>query len=310
MLKETGDLVVLDNGGTHVRIGHIRHGQLHAGLETYSSQLLCVPDARDVLLSLILQHIRTYELHVKAAVLGIPGILDRVNDRISHCNNIPELEGAGLRQFLADALDCEVLFEQDIMLQLLGEWQAGAGQGCSSLFGVYFGTGIGAACLLNGNPFDSRVQDIQAGHIPIMAEGRLCKCGNTNCIEAYACGHVLIDLARKADCPVEELFERQRQNRLDMIIATELDKFVIYQAYMLATVSTLFTPRRLVIGGGVPMMPGYPRDKLLRTVRKHLQKPYPAESIQFAFASLANDAPLYGALALLRKSQNHILNRQ
>lgn len=301
------DVIVLDNGGTRIRVGHIRDGEFCTEFENYSSLRLCVPDARDELLSIIQTYASEHNLILKAAVLGIPGILDRENDAISHCNNIPQLEGDGLRQFLSDSLGCTVLFEQDIMLQLLGEWQAGAGQRKASVFGVYFGTGIGAAYLLNGNPDNPLVQDIQAGHIPVMAQGRLCKCGNSDCIEAYACGHTLTDLAHRSGCPVEQLFERRLHTKWREILQDELDVFVRYQAYMLATICTMFTPEIIVIGGGIPTMIGYPRDLLIQKTVSHLQKPYPANSVVFSWATLANEAPLHGALALLEIKQNTLV---
>lgn len=185
------------------------------------------------------------------------------------------------------------------MLQLMGEWRAGAGEHSPSLMGVYFGTGIGAAYLINGNPDESPVTDIQAGHIPIMCEGRLCKCGNTDCIEAYACGHTLTELADRTGCPVDQLFVLKDDVKWRESLACELDQFVLYQAYMLATICTLLSPKSLVIGGGIPMMQAYPRELLLEKTIRHLQKPYPAQSVKFAWASLAQEASLHGALALL-----------
>lgn len=298
-LSEAGDIVVLDNGGTRIRIGHVRNGQLHQHFETYSSQLLCVPDARQELLSMIIRYRDQHALTLAAAVLGIPGVLDRSNDVIEHCNNIPQLQGHGLRHFLRAGLGCQVLLEQDIVLQLLGERRAGAARGQSSVFGIYFGTGIGAAYLVDGKPNNPLVTDLQAGHIPIMAEGKPCKCGNTDCIEAYACGHTLTELAQKTGCPVEQLFEQRNEATRWPTLDAELDRFILYQAYMLATIGTLFTPDMLLIGGGIPLMAAYPREQLLLRTRRQLQHPYPADSIRFAFAELGTEASLHGALELL-----------
>lgn len=300
-VKDANDIVVLDNGGTHIRIGHIQNDCLCEEFEVLESQILCVPDAHNLLLEIIQRYVLKHSLTIKAAVLGLPAVLDRRNDIITHCNNIPQLQGRGLKQLLSTSLGCKILFEQDIMLQVLGEWQAGAVHQQTSVFGVYFGTGIGAAYLLRGDPDNELVQDIQAGHIPIMANGKLCKCGNTDCVEAYACGHTLTALAKQTGCPVERLFVQQHQPKWEGVLAEELDRFILYQAYMLATICTLFTPGALLIGGGIPQMQGYPRNELIKKTMMHLQKPYPAESVEFAWASLAAKAPLHGALALLNR---------
>lgn len=307
IMRLTGykDIVVLDIGGTHIRIGHIRNGCLSKKFAQLDSSTLCVSDAHKQLVSVIESYSTQHTLKLQAAVLGLPAMLDRKNDVISHCNNIPQLQGRGLSQLLSASLQCTVILEQDITLQVLGEWRAGVVHNQKSVFGVYFGTGIGAAFLLDGKTEHNFQQDIQAGHIPIMAQGKLCPCGNKDCIEAYASGHTLIAIAEQTGYPVEQLFTRWYQNESDpvlhKVLHKELNQFILYQAYMLATICTLFTPDVVLVGGGIAKMPEYPKALLIEKTRAHLQKPYPAESMCFEWASLGNDAPLYGALALLER---------
>jgi len=300
-LNKCNDIVVLDIGGTCVLVGHIRNGCISTDFLRLDSSTLRVPEAHKQLQIVIEQYAKRHTLNLHAVVLGMPAMLDRKNDEITHCNNIPQLQGQGLNQFLTTALGCKVLLEQDIMLQVLGEWRAGAVRGQKSVFGVYFGTGIGAAFLQNGNVENELTRDIQAGHIPIMAQGKPCQCGNKDCIEAYACGHTLVELAQQSGIPIEQLFAHWHQNNKDTTLFEELNQFILYQAYLLATVCTLFTPDDLLIGGGIPKMAGYPRDELMRKTREHLQKPYPAQNIHFNWASLENQAPMHGALALLER---------
>jgi len=300
-VSKNKDTVVLDIGGTRVRIGNIRNGCISGEFTELRSSSLCVPDAQQALITIIESYSKRHNLNLHAVVLGLPAMLDRKNDVITHCNNIPQLQGQGLSQCLSASLECKVILEQDIMLQVLGEWRAGVVQKQKSVFGVYFGTGIGAAFLLNGHTRQDFLQDIQAGHIPIMAQGKVCPCGNTDCIEAYACGHTLTALAQQTGCPVEKLFTLRNQSDTESVLRKELDQIVLYQAYMLATICTLFSPDVVLIGGGIPKMPGYPRDLLIKKARAQLQKPYPAESARFEYASLNDKAPLHGALALLER---------
>jgi len=301
-LSNRNDVVVLDIGGTSIQIGHIQNGRISTDFLCLDSNTLHVPEAHKQLLIIIKRFAKRHTLNLRAVVLGLPAMLDRKNDEITHCNNIPQLQGQGLNQYLAAGLGCKVILEQDIMLQVLGEWRAGAVRGQKSVFGVYFGTGIGAAFLLNGNVEDEPTRDIQAGHIPIMAQGKLCQCGNKDCIEAYASGHTLVELANQSGFPIEQLFTHWHHSNRDTNLFEELNQFVLYQAYLLATICTFFSPDVLLIGGGIPKMAGYPRDELIRRTREHLQKPYPAESVRFNWASLENKAPLHGALALLERA--------
>ncbi len=293
-----GDIVVLDVGGTNIRIGHMRDDVLCSEFEVLSSSLLRTDNAYEELASIIRKYAHTLNLDLVAVVLGIPGMLEQDLDLIEHCNNIRQLEGYGLHVTLEKNLGCKVILEQDIMLQLLGEYRSGAAKESASVFGVYYGTGIGTAYLLDGDPGLQRVAGLQAGHIPIMGQGKPCVCGNTDCVEAYACGHTLLELAEEHGCAVSDVFLQSDNSELQQ----QLDNFVQYQSFLVATLGTLFVPEMILIGGGIPQMNGYPRDKLLHHIRAHLQKPYPCDSIEIVWASLDSFSVLHGAKALLEAS--------
>lgn len=295
MQNNAADIIVLDVGGTHIRIGHWRDKVPCSDFNVLDTSMLRVENAYDALSEIIKAYACERELGIGAVVLGIPGMLNHDADTISHCNNIKQLEGSGLQTRLTATLGCKVILEQDIMLQLLGEWKTGAAKDSPSVFGVYYGTGIGAAYLVDGNPKVHNAAGLQAGHIPIMAQGKPCICGNTDCIEAYACGHTLLELAQTHQCSVDQVFLVADNDELQ----AQLNSFVQYQAYLIATLATLFVPDTILIGGGIPQMNAYPREKLLQHVQSHLQKPYPAESIDITWASLGNTSVLYGAKALL-----------
>ena len=293
--RSSRDTIVLDVGGTHIRIGHWRDEAPCSDFKVLETNRLRVAKAQDALCDIITQYAHKRDLDISAVVLGIPGMLNRDTDTISHCNNIKQLEGTGLALRLEAVLGCKVVLEQDIMLQLLGEWRAGAARDSRSVFGIYYGTGIGAAYLVDGNPKVNNAAGLQAGHIPIMAQGKPCICGNTDCIEAYACGHTLLELAQTHECAVDQIFLKPDNK----VLNSQLDAFIQYQAYLIATIATLFVPDTILIGGGIPQMQDYPRNLLMSHVQSHLQKPYPAESIDFTWASLGNTSVLHGAKALL-----------
>lgn len=290
-----GDVVVVDAGGTSVRLGHLRDGEPAAEIEVSSSAALRVEDARSALADLVHVHVGRHGLAPAVVVVGVPGLLDRERDTFAHCNNIPQLEGTGLRRELEARLGCPVLLEQDIMLQLLGEHRAGAARGSPAVFAAYFGTGIGAAYLQDGDPFRRGAASLQAGHIPMLARGTPCLCGNRDCVEAHACGHTLAALAARARVPVETLFAHRGDPALDR----SLEEFVMLQAWMIATAVTLLEPDDVLVGGGIPSMDAYPHETLERTIRAHLQHPRPADTLRISHASLGHHGALHGALALV-----------
>lgn len=296
--RDPGTTVVLDIGGTRVRIAHAIGEDVSAPAESLPSEALRVADAGGALGNLVARYCEARALRPDALVLGLPGHLDKAADRLSHCNNLPELEGEGLGAALAARFGCEVLLEQDIELQLLGEWRAGAARGSDRVFALYFGTGIGSAFLVGGDPDRDGAYTPQAGHVPVAQRGTPCLCGNRDCVEAYASGHTLTALAARHALPVERLFVEPAADRA---LARALDELVTWQAYAIATAVTLLEPERVVVGGGIVAMDGYPLGTLFDRARARMQRPEPGERVVIARAELGENASRHGALALVER---------
>lgn len=286
--------LVVDIGGTHVRIGHTADNVVFDESLNFSAQDLRVPDAFQVLLQKINNYVASQELHPSAVVVGLPAALDAEHNFVMRCNNLPQLVGVALKSELQKALGYTVIVEHDIMLQTLGETYVGATQHAAAVLGVFLGTGVGAGLVVDGRPSKRASTGLELGHIPIRAEGKRCVCGNLDCLEAYASGHTLTALAAAYELPVETLF-----TSADPRLIQELERFVTDQARAVATAVTLLDPELVVLGGGIPRMESFPKKVFETTVRQHLLNPYPAETLKLSWATLGRQAPLYGALALL-----------
>ncbi|PNY79699.1 ROK family protein [Deinococcus koreensis] len=285
-------LVVADIGGTHLRIGHATRGEAAPETSAARTDVLRVPDPVAALAELLDSHLRRHHLKPDAVVIGLPVSLARDLDLVLSSPNVPQLEGLRLGELVGGRLGRPTLLERDVILHLLGEACAGGGLGFQDVLGVFFGTGVGAAYLEGGRPHRGHPVSVELGHIPVRAEGRRCVCGNTDCLEAYACGHTLRDLAAGAGLPVGEIFLRHAEHPA---LKGALADFVRDQAYAVATAVNLLGPEVTLIGGGIPDMPGYPRAAFVGVVREHLRRPQPHDSFQQRWASLGWRASLHGA---------------
>jgi allose kinase len=287
-------LRVADIGGTKIALGEIGTDGTGATLfGSHPSDLLRVADPIGAMARLLQP--KDGSDGVKAAVLGMPTSLDPRLDLVLSSPNIPHLEGLNFGSGLAERLGYPVWLERDIVLLLLGE--VAALGGATSALGVFFGTGVGGAFLQDGQPYRGHRVGIEIGHIPIRGEGRRCVCGNLDCLEAYACGHTLNDYAARFQVPVAGLFTTRTMPELEQ----KLFEFVRDQAFALATAINLFDPEKVVIGGGVVQMAGYPKEQFLQLVQRHLRRPYPRESVQLHWASLGSKAALFGALEVVKQ---------
>lgn len=289
-------VLVADIGGTKIGLGHIGSHRRLPQLHTLSTDLIRKPAAVEALAGLLEAYSAERGLVPQAAVLGVPVSLDRDLDKVLSSPNIPQLEGIFLARELGRRLGYPVYLERDIALLLLGEYRAGAARGAASVLGVFFGTGVGAAMLWRGEPYRGHSVGLELGHIPIRGEGRGCVCGNTDCLEAYACGHTLNLLSQQVGLPVAELFVRRGESPG---LERALQEFVRDEAYAVATAINLFDPEVCVVGGGIPRMEGYPKATFFHTVLEHLRRPYPRETVRLVWAELGAEAVLYGAQAVL-----------
>lgn len=315
------NVLVGDIGGTKIGLGHLdgvaglgfrvragRSGkrakaqesglpQVARLLQLVSTDVLRVADPVEAMAGLLTGYAEANGLEPEVAVLGVPVSPDRDLDKVLSSPNIPQLEGIFFASELAKRLGYPVYLERDIALLLLGEYRAGAARKAESALGIFFGTGVGAAMLLNGKPYRGHSVGLEIGHIPIRGEGKVCVCGNTDCLEAYASGHTLLELSKVSGIPVGGLFLRRRESAS---LGRALKQFVLDQAYATATAINLFDPEVCVIGGGIPQMAGYPKELFTAIVTEHLRRPYPRETVRLAWAELGSGASLYGALEVLR----------
>lgn len=291
-------LLVADLGGTHLRLGHLHGGRPALASERHRTDTLRVADPVGALAGLLGAYMQTHHLEPEAVVVGVPVSLGADLDTVLSSPNLPQMEGVAVGTALSAALGLPVRLERDVILHLLGEARAGAARGAADVLAVYFGTGVGAAYLQGGQPHRGHPVSLELGHIPVRADGRRCVCGNLDCLEAYACGHVLRELAERSGVPVAELFARRAEPPgLDRA----LHDFVRDQARAVATAINLLGPQVAVIGGGIPAMAGYPGEALLDLIRSHLRRPEPRAGVRLAWAELGWQAALHGAPAVVAR---------
>lgn len=138
----------------------------------------------------------------REAILGIgvgaPGPLDRAHGVVIVAPNLG-WRNFPLRDEISRRTNLPVTLDNDANCATLGEWWQGAARGGRHVIGLTIGTGIGGGLILDGRLFHG-ASDVagEIGHTTIESNGRLCKCGNYGCLEAYASGTAIAARAREA----------------------------------------------------------------------------------------------------------------
>ena len=219
-----------------------------------------------------------------AAAVGLPTMFDVDTRHVRSSPNIPELVGLDFAAEIAPRLGVPVVVDRDTVMMVTGEWVAGAARGRAAVLGVFIGTGVGGAMLFDGTPYrGSSGAAVEIGHVPIGLIGKPCICSNIDCLEAYASGHVLVELAASAGVPIDRVFDTPA-------LAPEIGCYVKALSYALSSAANLLDPEILVIGGGLALRPRFPMARLIDETRGHLRAPSPRESLVIDSAQLGSQA--------------------
>ena len=90
------------------------------------------------------------DLEIGGIGVGCAGSVDAKRGRIVNAPNLLCLEDYPIAKHLRRVIKTKITLGNDVQLGLHAEHQLGAAKGCSHVLGVFFGTGVGGAAILNG----------------------------------------------------------------------------------------------------------------------------------------------------------------
>ena len=180
--------------------------------------------------------------------VSVAGFLTADRSAMVHNANLPALREFGLRQALEDRLSIDCRLEVDSNASTIAEYQHGAGRGAKRLLGVTLGTGLGGGVIIDGKLLRFTGEcagDI--GHIIVERNGRLCTCGARGCLEAMVNTAAVIE--RGGGRPVRDTIKQAREG--DEAAVKVLAETGWWLGLGLASLSPIFSPDRIVVGGGI-----------------------------------------------------------
>lgn len=292
-------ILVADIGGTSMKLGAVADGMPQRASQRISSDRLRCTDPLAAMESILRSFADDNGLSFDAVVMTIPGFIDRDFDHVLYAANIPQLNGIAVATGLSERLGVPVLLERDAVLLLQGERLQGAAQGSDSVLGLFFGTGVGAALIEDGQVFRGAGWALEVGHMPIHGDAEPLAGLKADSLEVYASGRRLNHLAATYGIPVEDLFLQEGSPAL----ANDLVTFVRDQAFATASAMLMLCPQTLVLGGGILEMNGYPRDALVAHIRERASLP-PGRDLDIRFGSRGWRAVLDAAVHLVETRQS------
>ncbi len=127
--------------------------------------------------------------------LSLPGLVDSVKG-INH--TYLAFGERGIAQILEEKIEIPVYIENDAKAMALAEFRYGSAKSKKDVLVLYLDWGIGLGMILDGKLY--RGTSGFAGefsHMPMVENGKLCRCGKLGCIETVASGIYVLDQAEQ-----------------------------------------------------------------------------------------------------------------
>ena len=191
-----------------------------------------------------------------------------------------------------------IVVDTDVNGAALGEWEQGAGQGCTTLAYTTIGTGVGSGVLRNGQSLMG-FSHFESGHIPVPRDlasdpyPGFCPF-HGDCLEGLAAGPAI----------------KARWGMSLSELASPHDQIALiagYIAQLAVSLVLLHMPDRLIFGGGVMKAPGL-IEALRRTTEAKLAGYIKAPQLDpgleryIVGPGLGDQAGITGAIALGRRA--------
>lgn len=263
-------VIGVDVGGTSTKLGRYRPGA--NDLEGFRSRPTGAQRAPAEVLADLATTIRELTALDTATPLalgvGVPATLSRVGRIEVLPNFAPGWRGLDVAAALTDATGLPAVAVNDARAFTLAEARLGAAAGARTAFGVTLGTGVGGGLVIDGRLHLGESGNAgEFGHHVHDPYGPRCGCGSHGCIEVYASAPALVAAVMRAfaqgAAPVLARLAGGRRDAVtpaliaeaaaagDPICADALDRVALVLGVALANVTTLVSPERVVIGGGM-----------------------------------------------------------
>ena len=198
----------------------------------------------------------------------------------------------------------------DANVAALGEFWKGGGMGCNNVVFITLGTGVGGGIVIEGNLLHgAHGSGAELGHMVLNRNETVpCNCGKYGCVEQYCSATGIVRMAKNylsantvssslnavENLTCKDIFDAAKAG--DEAAAAILEQVYALLGEFLGNVCSVVNPEMVVIGGGVSKAGQVLIDGVVPHFKKYVF--HAASKVDFALASLGNDAGAYGAFKL------------
>lgn len=262
----------IDLGGTNIKIGLLNDDltvqtklKVPTESETNSQTVMANMIAG---IKQLLAETQTDTSQIKAIGIGVPGQMDIKKGLSIFSPNFTHWENVPVVQLIEAQFHLPTYIDNDVRVNLYGEWQLGAGRGKQDVLMVTLGTGLGAAIITDGQMMYGKSNSAgELGHLNMYRHGRPCACGSSGCLGRYvsargmvktvqehlAAGEtsVITEWTHNDQTQITAKMVSEAYDQQDQLAQTVMQETGEILGYGLASAINLYNPERIIIGGGM-----------------------------------------------------------
>lgn len=263
----------------------------------------------NVIINQILKEVKIEKEKLFGIGVSLPGIVDGKKG-ISH--TYLKIDGVTLKDYLEEIFKVKVRIEHDVKSMTLGELYYGKARGLDNGLYLNFGWGLGLGIIINKELYYGKDSySGEFGHVPALADGDLCYCGKTGCLETVASGRAITKKVREkisagaSSIILNTIVDPDKIGPRDILkAANKGDQFSIeileeagkYLGIGIAMLINIFNPEKIIIGGTFTQVASYILDVAKSNAMKHSLTQL-NNNVNFEISNLSNNS---GALGVAR----------
>ncbi len=283
-------IAVLDIGGSCIKSGLWDGTRLWATKEVPT----IAEEGGSAVLARAAALLRGYE-YFDAIGISTAGQVNLEDGSIESANrNLPGYTKMSVRRIFEEAYCVPVSVENDVNAAALGEMNFGAAKNLNTFLCLTYGTGVGGAIVMNRKIWHgAHWAGGYFGGIVVHPDKRRKNMPLSGCYERYASVTALVNMMRQVDPRLDDgrkIFAAFERPEVRSVVDAWIDEIVLG----LVTLTHIFDPEAIVIGGGILAQSYIPNE-----IRKRIPDRLESEcrGVRILSAALGNSAGMMGAAA-------------
>lgn len=238
--------------------------------------------------------------------IGAPGVVNQKSGIIRQAINL-DWHDLPIRNVLIARYNCPVYVANDSHMAALAEYTFGEQYDSRNLIVIKASRGVGAGILLNGRPFYGDGYGAgEIGHVVVVEDGELCRCGNTGCLETVSSSTAILNKARQSTPDADWAWVMGALQDGDAGITQIIADAGKYLGITIATLIGNFSIHHIVVAGRVATI-GQPLVVAMEQEISRRILPSLAADIKVTLSTAGTDIVLLGSAAMVLQHELGII---